>query len=97
MDESSDDCGRSVVNTLFTYRSNTKLVSVDFLELVNNSTIAQTLLLILHSYKIPLNLPLLFLSDSAAYMKKCYCDVLKPIMLQLIHLPCPAHILNLIG
>lgn len=97
MDESSDDCGRSVVNTLFTYRSYTKLVSVDFLEQVNNTTIAQTLLPILHSYNIPLNLPHLFLSDSAAYMKKCYRDVLKPLMPQLLHLPCPAHILNLIG
>ena len=97
MDESSDDCARSVVNTLFTYQSHTKLVSVDFLEQVNNTTIAQTLLPILLSYNIPLNISHLFLSDSAAYMKKCYRDVLKPIMPQLIHLPCPAHILNLIG
>ena len=72
MDESSDDCGRSVVNTLFTYHSYTKLVSVDFLEQVNNTTMAQTLLPILLSYNIPLNIPHLFLSDSAAYMKKCY-------------------------
>src|SRR3954451_7316193 len=97
IDESSDNCARSVVNTLFVYRQNTKLVSVDFLEQVNNSTIAQTLLPILHSYNIPLNFPRLFLSDSASYMKKCYRDVLKPIMPQLIHLPCPVHILNLIG
>src|SRR3954452_10709102 len=97
MDESSDDCGQPVVNTLFIYHSYTKLVSVDFLEQVNNTTIAQTLLPILHSYNIPLNLPHLFLSDSAAYMKKCYRDVLKPLMPQLLHLPCPAHILNLIG
>jgi hypothetical protein len=97
MDESSDDCARSVVNTLFTYRADTKLVSVDFLIQVNNSTIAQTLFPILHAYNISLTLPRLFLSDSAAYMKKCYRDVLKPVMPQLIHLPCPAHILNLIG
>ncbi|CAB4426069.1 unnamed protein product [Rhizophagus irregularis] len=35
--------------------------------------------------------------DSAAYMKKCYRDVLSPLMPQLIHVPCCAHILNLIG
>ena len=40
MDESSDDYTWSIINTLFTYRSDTKLVSVDFLEQVNNSTIA---------------------------------------------------------
>ncbi|RHZ82361.1 hypothetical protein Glove_109g415 [Diversispora epigaea] len=97
MDETSDDCARSVVNTLFVFRTQTKLVSVDFLEQVNNSTIAQTLFSVLHFYNIPLNFPRLFLSDSAAYMKKSYRDVLKPIMPQLIHLPCLAHILNLIG
>jgi hypothetical protein len=97
MDETSDDCARSVVNTLFVFRTQTKLVSVDFLEQVNNSTIAQTLFSVLHFYNIPLNFPHLFLSDSAAYMKKSYRDVLKPIMPQLIHLPCLAHILNLIG
>ena len=97
MNELSDDCARSVVNTLFTYRQNTKLVSVDFLQRVNNTTIGQTLLPILHSYNISLNIPRLFLSDSAAYMKKCFREVLKPVMPQLIHVPCPAHILNLIG
>ena len=38
MDETTDDCARSVVNTLFCYRNKTKLVSVDFLERVNNTT-----------------------------------------------------------
>ncbi|GBC31636.2 CGG triplet repeat-binding protein 1 [Rhizophagus irregularis DAOM 181602=DAOM 197198] len=34
MDETTDDCARSVVNTIFCYRNETKLVSVDFLEQV---------------------------------------------------------------
>jgi hypothetical protein len=97
MDETTDDCSRSVVNTLFQYRTHTKLVSVDFLTQVNNSTIGRTLLKILSSYNIPFLLPRLFISDSAAYMKKCYNDILHPIMPQLIHVPCCAHILNLIG
>ncbi|CAG8515170.1 4201_t:CDS:2 [Diversispora eburnea] len=73
------------------------LLSVDFLEQFNNSTIAQTLFSVLHFYNIPINFPRLFLSYSATYMKKSYRDVLKPFMPQLIHLPCLAHILNLIG
>lgn len=97
MDETTDDCSRSVVNTLFTFRENTKLVSVDFLERVNNSTMGGTLLTILTIYNISYSLPRLFLSDSASYMKKCYREVLKPIMPQLIHIPCLAHIINLIG
>jgi hypothetical protein len=97
MDETTDDCSRSVVNTLFVFHQNTKLVSVNFLERVNNSTMEGILLSILSDFNIPFTLPILFLSDSAAYMKKCYREALKPIMPQLIHVPCCAHIINLIG
>ncbi|RHZ85238.1 hypothetical protein Glove_69g55 [Diversispora epigaea] len=97
MDETTDDCSRSVVNTLFSFRQNTKLVSVDFLNRVNNSTMGGTLLSILPNYNISYSLPKLFLTDSASYMKKCYREALKPIMPQLIHIPCCAHIINLIG
>jgi hypothetical protein len=97
MDELSDDCARSVVNTIFVYHQNTKLISVDFLDRVNSTTIGQTLFPLLHSYNISLNIPRLFLSDSAPYMKKCFREVLKPVIPQLVHVPCLAHILNLIG
>ena len=97
MDESLDSCARSVVNTIFVYRNSTKLVSVDFLNSVNNTIIGQTFFYVLTNYNIPFNKPVLFLSDSTAYMKKYYQDVLKPVIPQLIHLPCCAHILNLIG
>ncbi|CAB4427774.1 unnamed protein product [Rhizophagus irregularis] len=69
MDETTDDCARSVVNTLFCYHNETKLVSVDFLERVNNTTMGQLLTTILTHFNISFNLPRLFLSDSAAYMK----------------------------
>lgn len=38
MDETTDDCARSIVNTLFAYQNEIKLVSVNFLEKVNNIT-----------------------------------------------------------
>ena len=97
MDESLDDCAHSVVNTIFVYHNYTKLVSVDFLDKVNNSTIGQTLFYILAKYNIPFDKPIVFLSDSAAYMKKSFHEVLHPVMRQLIHVPCCAHIMNLIG
>src|SRR4051794_12329751 len=97
MDETTDDCACSVVNTILHFHTNTKLVSVDFLTQVNNSTMGFTLFSILTKYNIPFSLSRLFLSDSAAYMKKCFREVLKPVMPQLIHVPCCAHILNLIG
>ncbi|CAG8763878.1 16588_t:CDS:2, partial [Rhizophagus irregularis] len=97
MDETTDDCARSVVNTIFCYRNETKLVSVDFLERVNNTTMGQVLTTILAHFNISFNLPRLFLTDSAAYMKKCHREVLSPLMPQLTHVPCCAHIINLIG
>src|SRR5436305_2684779 len=52
MDETTDDCARSVVNTLFCYRNETKLVSVDFLERVNNTMMGnssqQSLLILIY-------------------------------------------------
>ena len=97
IDETTDDCARSVVNTIFCYRNEVKLVSVDFLERVNNTTIGQVLMTTLAHFNIPFNLPRLFLSDSAAYMKKCYREILSPLIPNLMHAPCYAHILNLIG
>ncbi|CAG8665880.1 11777_t:CDS:2 [Rhizophagus irregularis] len=72
MDEITDDCARSVVNTLFCYRNKTKLVSVNFPEHINNTTIGQILTTILFHFNISFNLPRLFLLDSATYMKKYY-------------------------
>ena len=97
MDETTDDCARSVINTLFCYHNKTKLVSVDFLQRVNNTTMGQVLISTLTHFNISFSLPRLFLSDSAAYMKKCYREVLLPLMPQLVHVPCCAHIINLIG
>jgi len=96
-DEATDDCSRSVVNTLFSYKNHTKLVSVDFLLQVNNATIGQNCVNTITTFQIPLSSPRIFVTDSAAYMKKSFREVLKPLMPQLIHIPCCAHIINLIG
>ena len=97
IDETTDSRARSVVNILFSYNGTTKLIHVDYLDSVNNCTIGQLVIQTLVQWAIPFDLPQLVASDSAAYMKKCYRDVLKPLMPQLVHLPCLAHILNLIG
>ncbi len=96
-DETMDDCSRSVVNTLFSYRNNTKLVSVNFLLQVNNATIGQNCINTITTFQIPLSSSQIFITDSAAYMKKSFKEVLKPLMPQLIHILCCAHIINLIG
>jgi hypothetical protein len=57
----------------------------------------QVLITILTQFNVSFNLSRLFLSDSAAYMKKCYQNILLPLIPQLIYMPYCAHILNLIG
>src|SRR6266540_3497380 len=52
---------------------------------------------IITTFQIPLSSSRLFVTDSAAYMKKCFREVLKPLMPQLIHISCYAHIINLVG
>ncbi|RHZ88106.1 hypothetical protein Glove_26g278 [Diversispora epigaea] len=56
IDETTDDCARSVVNTIFTYQNKTKLVFVDFFERVNNATMGQTFMTILTHFNISFNL-----------------------------------------
>lgn len=97
VDETTDSRARSVVNILFSYRGFTKLVVVDFLGIVNNSTIGQLVVRILVEWNIPFGNVRLIASNSAAYMKKCVREVLKPIMPQILHQTCLAHILNLIS
>ncbi|CAG8815303.1 16646_t:CDS:1, partial [Cetraspora pellucida] len=97
IDETTDVKGCNVVNTLFAYHRTTKLVSVDFLEAVNFSTIGGLILQLLTEWKILFNLPKLIASDSTSYMKKCFRKALNPVMQQLKHNTCPAHIVNLIS
>ncbi|CAH1758711.1 6682_t:CDS:2 [Entrophospora sp. SA101] len=51
MDETTDACQRSVVNTLFACNNNTNLVSVDFLAHVNNVTVGHILVNIRCTYE----------------------------------------------
>jgi len=53
VDETTDACGCSAVNILFSYEKYTKLVKTFFLEIVNYSTISQLIVTTINSYNIP--------------------------------------------
>ncbi|CAG8724380.1 16303_t:CDS:2, partial [Gigaspora margarita] len=57
VDETMDDCARSIVNILFNYQNLTKLVLVDFLNEVNNTIVGQVILRTLIEWSIPFNAP----------------------------------------
>ncbi len=96
IDETTDSRARSVVNILFSYHDNTRLIAVDYLNSVNNIIIGQLIICTLTEWSILFSFSCLLVSDSALYMKKSHREIFKPIMPQLIHLPYLAHILNLI-
>jgi len=95
-DETTDNCSRSIINTLFFYRNNTKLVSVNFLLQVNNAIISQNCVNTIITFQIPLFSSQIFVTNSAAYMTKFFKEILKPLMSQLIYISCCAYIINLI-
>ena len=86
-----------VVNQLYSYKNQTKLIKVDFIEKVNHTTISQLVVSTLNFYNIPFNNIIFLISDNAAYMKKAYNDILSPLIPQLLHNSCFAHIYNLVG
>ena len=57
VDETTDSRARSVVNILFSYRGNTRLVAVDYLNNVNNVTIGQLIIRTLIEWSIPFSFP----------------------------------------
>ena len=62
---------------------------------MNNTTISQIVLSSLQKYQISFNDVLLFITDNAAYMVKTFRN-LSPIMPQMKHNNCLAHIMNLV-
>ena len=95
IDETTDRCGRHAVNILFSFDNKTKLARTDFLR-VNASTISQFVMDTIHSYNIPYQNIIIFISDNASYMKLAYSN-LSPFFTKMKHNCCLAHILNLIG
>jgi hypothetical protein len=96
VDETTDACGRAAVNVLFTFKDQTKLVATEHVIVANNTTISQIILSTLQKYQVSFNNVLFFITDNAAYMVKTFRN-LSPIMPQMKHNTCLAHIMNLVG
>jgi len=105
LDETTNVMGRYVVNVLlqllvaFAGADNCRplLVNTEFLEEVNNSTMSQVVIRTLSNLNVDFNDVLAFISDNAAYMKKCFTDRLKGILPNTVHITCWVHIVFLVG
>jgi hypothetical protein len=96
INEITDVCARAAVNVLFSFGNQTKLVKTEFLDIVNNTTIAQLVMRTLQFYNVSYDNLIFFISDNAAYMLKAF-QILSSLIPQLKHNRCLAHILNLVG
>ncbi len=67
-----------------------------FLEVVNYTTISQSFINTINSYNISFDNIIFYISDNASYMKKAFTSILSPLIPQLFHNTCFAHIYNLV-
>ncbi|CAG8833294.1 6864_t:CDS:2, partial [Gigaspora margarita] len=70
VNKTTNSRARSIVNILFNYRNNTKLVVVNYLNSVNNTTMGQLIVKTLIEWLILFNCLCLLVYDSASYKEK---------------------------
>lgn len=97
-DETTDCRDRQVLNILVgTGEGKYYLIEVKFMTACNHSTLSQSVTKALTDMNIDFNNVFAFITDSAAYCKKAWHAVLKGLLPNAIHVPCLAHVLNLVG
>jgi hypothetical protein len=100
VDESPELMGRPCVNTLLSFYDVEKrdkvtlMVNCSFLTVCNAASIALYLSDVLKSYDVKWEKVIALASDSAAYMKALFADLKKAQNPSMIHITCPAHLIN---
>lgn len=94
-DETTDARDQSILNVLATIRGNSYLIGVVRMEACNHSTFSQAILKCVAEVELPYDRIRAVVSDSAAYCKKAYREVLSAVFPQSTHVLCLAHIVNL--
>lgn len=64
---------------------------------VDHASVAQAIMACISAYGFDFNMIRVFNSDAAAYMQKCYRDVLSAVFPNCVHITCLAHLMNLLG
>ena len=91
-DETTDVRDHSILNVVATVRGQPYLINVVKMEACNNSTFSQA---IIQSVTVAGIAFIAIVSDSAAYCKKAYRDVLSVVFTKSTHVLCLAHVVNL--
>ncbi|KAK6189098.1 hypothetical protein SNE40_005140 [Patella caerulea] len=97
LDETTDVRDHSILNIMFSVYGEVYLVDCVTMGACNHSTVSQAVVKTVTDYGIEYNNVMAVVTDSAAYCKKAYKDVLSGLFPQSTHVPCLAHIINLVG
>lgn len=105
-DETSDAQDRPVMNILVASLDRLSedgkliyyLLDTVFLEgSVDHANVARTIMESISKAGFPFHTIRVFNSDAAAYMQKCYREILSPVFPNCVHITCLAHLMNLLG
>jgi hypothetical protein len=96
IDETTDYCGQAIFNIFFISGGQINLAKTEYLNIVNNISIAQLVIKTLQYYNVSYNNLVFFISDNAGYTLQAF-QVLSSLIPRLKNNHCLAHILNLVG
>ena len=94
-DETTDVRDHSILNVIASIRGKPYLISVIKMEACNRKTFSQATFRSVTDIVIEFSQVISVVSDSAAYCKKAYRDVLSTVFSNSLHVLCLAHIVNL--
>ena len=94
-DETTDIRDISILNVIATVNSQAYLIGVKKMGACNHSTFSQAIIQAITTAQIQFEDVISIVTDSAAYCKKAYREVLSAVFPQSTHILCVAHIVNL--
>ena len=94
-DETTDVRDHSILNVIASIRGKPYLIGVIKIEACNRKTFSQAIFRSVTDIVIEFSQVISVVSDSAAYCKKAYRDVLSAVFSNSLHVLCLAHIVNL--
>jgi hypothetical protein len=96
-DETTDVRDHMILNVVAGLAGRYFLIDVVTMTACNHATMSQAVIQAVTGADIKFNDVMAIVSDSAAYCKKAFKDVLAPVFPNATHVLCIAHILNLVG
>lgn len=96
-DETTDIRDQSILNVIALVKGKPYLIDVVSLEACNHATFSQGIIRAVSDMGISYDSIMAVVSDSAAYTRKAYREVLSAVFPKAVHVRCMAHIVNLVA